>query len=75
MALTIIFIGEKFYAESGTMMSPIYTENGERYDYGFLRCDLEAGKTIVIRPATGDEFRHYQQQLDKLKAEKKQDNP
>ncbi len=37
MAKTIIFIGEKFYMESRTTMSSLYTENGERYDYGF--CD------------------------------------
>jgi len=59
----LIFIGDDFYNASRTMMSPIYAETGERYDWGFVNRDLQAGKKVHIRPATADELRKYQGKL------------
>jgi hypothetical protein len=33
-------------------MGIMYTESGERYDYGFLESDLCRGVTVVVKPAT-----------------------
>lgn len=57
--MNLIFIGEKFYQESGTMMSPIYQEvDGKLYrsDWGFVQCALENGQEVHIRPATEAEM-------------------
>lgn len=63
----LIFIGYKFYFESGTMMSSIYTEDGQRYDWGFVQRDLQNGIPVDIRPATDAEFAKYQRILDSRK--------
>jgi len=65
----LIFIGDRFYSESKTMMSPIYHENGRRYDWGFVNCNLRDGKTVSIRPATVIELAHYEQVLIDMKKE------
>jgi hypothetical protein len=51
----IIFIGDEFYENSRTMMSPIYLiEDGEycRTDWGFVNTYLRNGEEVHIRPAT-----------------------
>lgn len=63
----LIFIGSKFYSESGTIMSCVYTEAGERFDWGFLEVGLEKGIFYNIRPATKKELDMYEQVLTKLK--------
>lgn len=67
-----IYIGDKFYRESGTSMSSIYLEDGLRYDYGFMKRDLAKGETVQIRPATAQELLHYQRKLDELTQLRKQ---
>lgn len=66
----IVFIGEHFYEESGTLMSPLYErlKNGrwKRYDYGFLRLDLESGKDVKIRQATRSELRSFEDKLNEM---------
>jgi hypothetical protein len=54
-----IYIGQDFYRKSGTMMSCVYTEEGERTDWGFIQCALEAGESVSIRPATDAEIGKY----------------
>ena len=58
MPLDIVFIGDRFYTDSGTMMSPLYRKvNGEfhRYDYGFMARDLAKGMGVNIRQACPEE--------------------
>lgn len=50
----VYYFGDKYYNESGTTMSSLYTEKGERYDWGFLRRDVENGEDVVVRKATPD---------------------
>jgi len=50
--LSLIYIGDHFYMESGTAMSPIYTEDGERSDWGFVQVALRDGAEVHIRQAT-----------------------
>ena len=59
----LIYIGDLFYHKSGTMMSSIYTEDGRRYDWGYVNSDLRNGKSVEIRPATADELEYYKQKL------------
>ena len=58
LALTLVYIGN-FYIASGTRMSCLYTEDGQRYDFGFLQRALAKGQRITIRQATPEEMLHY----------------
>jgi uncharacterized protein YprB with RNaseH-like and TPR domain len=64
----LIYIGERFYAESGSMMSSLYTTTGHRYDWGFVQRDLRDGYEVRIRNATHAELVPYERQLAELKA-------
>lgn len=68
--IKVIYIGDHFYMESGTMMSCLYLEDGSRYDYGFMKRDLLAGKAIIIRPATDAEIGQYERKLRAFKAKR-----
>ena len=68
--IKLIYIGNRFYSESGTVMSPIYTEAGERYDFGFAAAALANGEEISIRQATPEELVQFNTQLTALKAKK-----
>lgn len=63
----LVYIGDHFYHESKSLMSPIYTEDGARYDWGFVNVSLCAGQEVHIRPASNIELKHYQARLDMLK--------
>ena len=63
----LIYIGEKFYLKSGSMMSSIYTEEFQRYDWGFVRRDLREGKTVNIRPADTIEMSIMENKLKLIK--------
>jgi hypothetical protein len=63
----LIYIGDHFYSESRSMMSPIYTEDGQRYDWGFVQRDLRNGHEVTIRRATAAEKKVYQVRLEELK--------
>lgn len=66
-----IYIGRKFYLESGTSMSSIYeiTDDGGyiRTDWGFVQAALDRGESVEIRPSTLAEFGHFQKLLDIMK--------
>jgi hypothetical protein len=66
--MELIFIGDRFYAESGSMMSPIYDVAGNRQDWGFVSVALRDGRSVHIRPATKKELAHYEKILEKYKA-------
>lgn len=64
----LFFIGDYFYTQSGTFMSPIYVEGTwERFDWGFVQRDLRAGKKVNIRPATDAELGQAYRMLQELK--------
>ena len=65
--MNIIYIGDNFYCESVSAMSSLYTESGERYDFGFMQRDLRDGKEIHIRQATIAERNHYEARLNELR--------
>ena len=58
--MNLIYIGDDFYTESGTMMSSIYKieKSGSlsRSDWGFVQIALEKGEEIHIRQATDSEM-------------------
>jgi len=68
--MNIIYVGQKFYNQSGSIMSSMYTEDDKRMDYGFLQIALENGEEVFIRQATAEEFAFYQKKLDKIVASK-----
>ena len=63
----IYYFGDKYYAQSGTMMGVLYTEKGERYDWGFLQRDVERGEDVVVRKATPDMIKWADTQLESYK--------
>ena len=66
MTEKIIYIGSNFYMESGTRMSCIYTEAGDRSDWGHVEELLRRGKTVEIRPATQAERFPYEEKLRQI---------
>ena len=60
---TLIYIGDRFYFKSSTLIGVLYDLDGIRYDWGFVQRDLQNGKTLIIRPATASELDVYEQQL------------
>lgn len=62
----VIFIGDEFYRLSGSSMSSVYTEDGERTDFGHIQAELRAGSNVNIRQATEAEFEHYRNHLYRL---------
>lgn len=64
--IKLIYIGDEFYFKSGTMMSSIYTEKGQRSDWGFVNVALREGKNVSIRPATQVEMDRAYAQLGRI---------
>ena len=65
--IKLIYVGERFYDESSTIMSSIYTVDGKRYDWGLVQGALKRGKTVNIRPATEAEMKFFKTKLAKIK--------
>lgn len=61
--MKLVYIGDKFYHESGTMMSSLYTEDGQRSDWGFVNIALRRGEEVQIRQATSEELERYEKRL------------
>jgi hypothetical protein len=63
----LVWIGDNFYMQSGSIMSSIYTaEGGQRYDWGFVQRDLREGKEVHIRPANTEEKLAAYEQLAEI---------
>ena len=69
--MELIFIGNHFYLESGTMMSSIYDIEGRRQDWGFVQRALRSGESVHIRPASTTELKPYLEMLAQYKQEKR----
>jgi len=54
--MELVYIGDQFYSQSRTMMSCIYTEKGERSDWGKVTNALQEGQEVHIRPANNREL-------------------
>ena len=48
----VYHFGEEYYWRSNTFMGALYTDKGERYDWGFLQRDVRNGEEVLVRPAT-----------------------
>lgn len=70
--MKLIYIGDHFYRESNTMMSPIYMEDGCRSDWGKVEIALRNGHEVHIRQATEAERSHYESRLFLYKSKRKQ---
>jgi hypothetical protein len=69
--MELIYIGERFYRDSQTMMSSIYDIDGKRQDWGKIQIDLENGESVHIRQATEGEMIFYEGELAFLVAQRK----
>jgi hypothetical protein len=69
----LIFIGNKFYDESDTMMSSVYQIIGkgkyQRSDWGWIQTALENRVSISIRPATKKEMAYFELRLNEYRKE------
>lgn len=65
-ALKLIYIGDDYYFKSGSIMSSIYMESGERTDWGKVCVVLDEGKSVFIRPAMADELRSADEILKQI---------
>jgi len=68
--MKLIYIGDHFYRESGTLMSSLYTEDGKRSDWGFVSSALHNGENVEIRQVTDAEREYYETQLSKIRGQK-----
>lgn len=69
--MKVVYIGERFYTESGSIMSSIYTEDGARTDWGFVNLALANGDEVHIRQASEVEIDFYESRLFELKNKKR----
>lgn len=65
--LNLVYYGSKFYWLSGTVMSSLYTEDLKRSDWGKVEAALAAGANVHIRPATPDEIKVAEEQLQQIR--------
>jgi len=76
--IRLIYIGERFYQESGTSMSPLVRIDtgiegqavGTRFDWGDATIALQQGADIYIRPATAQELRDAEAHLRRIQADR-----
>ena len=64
--MELIYIGDKFYWESGTSMSSIYTTDSRRSDWGDVQITLQRGENVSIRPANDYEMGYYEKELKRI---------
>jgi hypothetical protein len=69
--MELIYIGRKFYEESCTVMSSIYSIDGNRSDWNQVQATL-GGENINIRPATLKEMNIYNEKLKNIKKDFKE---
>ena len=65
--MNCVYIGDRFYRESGTMISPVYEikDGGySRTDWGFIQIALEKGEELHIRPAMVDEISFFEKKME-----------
>jgi len=67
MCQTLIYIGSKYYSESGTVMSSLMTDDGQRSNWMTVKQALLQDHTVTIRPATELELHFADQLLATLK--------
>lgn len=68
-----VFIGERFYHESSTMMSSVYILSNNKFSrtsWGDISQALTAGKKVEIRPAHKKEIAFFEKQLESLLKQK-----
>ena len=69
MTIKLIYIGDTFYSETSTAMSPIYHEDGRRSDWGKVSVALRNGDEVHIRPANDAELARAYAQRDRIVAD------
>ena len=67
MKISLYYIGDNFYSQSGTSMSSIYKISGQRYDWGFIKGALRDGHEVHIRQATQAEMLVAYKKLNEYK--------
>jgi len=63
----VYYFGDKYYDQSSTVMGVLYTDKGERYDWGFLQRDVDNGEDVIVRRATPDMIKWADKQLENYK--------
>lgn len=62
--MKLVYIGKRFYQDSNTAISCLYTEDRQRSSWVKVENALEEGDTIEIRQPTEDEVAFYNKKLD-----------
>jgi hypothetical protein len=65
--LKLVYVGDHFYLDSGTIMSSLYTEDGMRSDWGKVNVALRNGEGVHIRQANEKELDLAKKQLEHIK--------
>ena len=64
----VYYLGDKYYDKSGSMLGVLYTEEGQRYDWGKLQIAVERGEDVLVRKATPEMIAWAEIELSKFKA-------
>ena len=61
--MEFFYVGDRFYRDSGTMMSSIYTTDFRRAHWGQVEMALKEGQKVEIRPANKMEMTWAKEEL------------
>ena len=50
--MKLIYFGESYYEQSGSMIGSLYTTSGDRTDWEKVKVALRAGESVEITPAS-----------------------
>lgn len=50
--MKLTYFGDEYYQRSGSIIGVLYTQDGERSDWGKVSCALRAGESVEITPAS-----------------------
>lgn len=68
--MQVIFIGDKYYMRSGSIMSSVYQKYPDslltRTDWSKINQALQNGEEVHIRPATKEELKWADEQLERV---------
>ena len=65
--INLFYVNEDYYQHSNSIISQLYIEGSwERFDWNFVKRQLERGKFITIRAANEIEMKHIEELMTKI---------
>lgn len=75
--INVVFVGDRFYSESGTVMSSIYRVGADgslsRFDWGLVTIALKQGHEVRIKPANDEQYGKLSRRLAEVVVQNEKD--